>query len=399
MVVSIEFYKMIGNLIASKREDDYWDFKQEHHANKADLIHDIICLANNRSGKDGYIIFGVSDEPKGEVCGVEQDENRRTQQQIIDLLQSQKLKWAYGVYPSVELQTIHLREHEVDVLIVKSTLDVPYYLTADYSYTLDGKKPRVVRANYIYTRVCDTNTPIDKSAAPHQVEMLWRRRFGLDLLPLEQAKRKLMHRKEWESYEDDDTGDEIYYNRFSPEYTVRIRSIERPEYPPFYSYVQYNESTGFYMLYVMYHSTVLAKMEMVALDSGRYATPSPDISFVHSRKDPTTPIYEYRYFLRNSIEYCVQQFLYDEDDSEEVYAKRRFDDVVLYFEDEQQEEYFRLDLESHPEAVMSYLEKENEPQIHTGNNRLNKNYADRVKMSRALKAIQKDWEDYLNRAY
>lgn len=113
MVVSIEFYKMIGNLIASKREDDYWDFKQEHHANKADLIHDIICLANNRSGKDGYIIFGVSDEPKGEVCGVEQDENRRTQQQIIDLLQSQKLKWAYGVYPSVELQTIHLREHEV----------------------------------------------------------------------------------------------------------------------------------------------------------------------------------------------------------------------------------------------------------------------------------------------
>ena len=199
MVVSIEFYKMIGNLIASKREDDYWDFKQEHHANKADLIHDIICLANNRSGKDGYIIFGVLDEPKGEVCGVEQDENRRTQQQIIDLLQSQKLKWAYGVYPSVELQTIHLREHEVDVLIVKSTLDVPYYLTADYSYTLDGKKPRVVRANYIYTRVCDTNTPIDKSAAPHQVEMLWRRRFGLDLLPLEQAKRKLMHRKEWEA--------------------------------------------------------------------------------------------------------------------------------------------------------------------------------------------------------
>lgn len=223
--------------------------------------------------------------------------------------------------------------------------------------------------------------------------MLWRRRFGLDLLPLEQAKRKLMHRKEWESYEDEDTGDEIYYNRFSPEYTVRIRSIERPEYPPFYSYVQYNESTGFYMLYVMYHSTVLAKMEMVALDSGRYATPSPDISFVHSRQDPTTPMYEYRYFLRNSIEYCVQQFLYDTDDSEEICAKRRFDEVVLYFENRKEEEYFRMDLEYQPEVLKPYLEKEDEPYVHTGNDKLNKNYADRVKISRALKALQKDWRN------
>ena len=35
-------------------------------------------MANNRVGKDGYIIFGVADEPKGEIRGVEQDENRRT---------------------------------------------------------------------------------------------------------------------------------------------------------------------------------------------------------------------------------------------------------------------------------------------------------------------------------
>lgn len=391
MIVSSEFYKMIKGLIASKREDDYWDFKQEHHANKTDLIHDIICLANNRSCKDAYIIFGVLDEPKGDICGIEQDENRRTQQQIIDLLQSPKLKWAYGVYPSVELRTLHLGEREIDVLIIKSTLDVPYYLTDDYSYTLEGGKSRVIRANHIYTRVCDTNTPIDKSAAPHQVEALWRRRFGMDLLPLEQAKRKLMQRKEWESYEDDNTGEEVYYNKFSPEYTVRIRIIDRPEYPPFYSYVQYNESTGFYMLYVMYHSTVLAKMEMVALDSGRYATPSPDISFIHSEKDPTIPVYEYRYFLRNSIEYCVQQFLYDPDNSENVYAKRRFDEVVLYFEDERAEECFRIDLEYHPEVINPYLEKEANPRIYTGNNALNKNYTDKVKIAKALKTLQKEW--------
>lgn len=185
----MRFYQMIDDLIASRRESDYWDFKQQYHSSRADFIHDIICMANNRVGKDGYIIFGVTDEPKGEICGVEHDENRRTQQQVIDLLQSPK--WAFGIYPSIELRTLGFESHEVDVLIVKNTLDVPYYLTEDYSHAPEKGKPRVVRANHIYTRVCDTNTPINKSAAPHQTEALWRRRFGLDLLPLEQAKRKL----------------------------------------------------------------------------------------------------------------------------------------------------------------------------------------------------------------
>lgn len=391
MIISSEFYKIIGDLIESKHEGDYWDFKQVYHSNKVDLIHDILCMANNRSDKDGYIIWGISDENKGEVCGIEQDENRRTQQQIIDLLQSQKLKWAFGVYPSIELRTLYFINHEVDVLIIKSTSDVPYYLTEDYSYTLEKGKPRIIRANHIYTRVCDTNTPIDKSATPHQVEMLWRRRFGLDLSPLNQVKGKLMRRRDWMSYEDDDTGDEVYYNKFSPEYTVKIRVMERPEYPPFYSYAQYNESTGFYMLYVMYHSTVLAKMEMVALDSGRYATPSPDISFIHSRQDPTTVQYQYRFFVRNSIEYCVQQFLYNSDNSEEVYAKQRFDDVVLYFDNAQQEEQFRIELEYHPEILTPYIKKEEKPEVYSGNKELNKEYANRIKISKALKAFQKDW--------
>lgn len=391
MTITDKIYEIISDIIASKREGEYWDFKQVYHSNKADLIHDILCMANNRSGKDGYIIWGISDEPKGEVCGIERDGNRRNQQQIIDLLQSQKLKWAFGVYPSVELCTLYFGNHEVDVLIVKSTSDVPYYLTEDYSYTLEKEKPRVIRAYHIYTRVCDTNTPIDKSATPYQVEMLWRRRFGLDLPPLNQVQRKLLRRGDWESYEDDDTGDEVYYNKFSPEYTVRIRETERPEYPPFYSYAQYNESTGFYKAYVMYHSTILAKMEMVALDSGRYATPSPDISFIHSREDPTIAKYQYRYFLRNSIEYYVQQFLYDADNSEEVYAKQRFDNIVLYFDNEQQEEQFRIEIESRPEVLTLYIKKEEEPEVHSGNKELNQEYANRIKVSKALKAIQKDW--------
>lgn len=42
----------IENMIATKREDDYWDFKQKHHASKVNLVHDIICMANNRVNRD-----------------------------------------------------------------------------------------------------------------------------------------------------------------------------------------------------------------------------------------------------------------------------------------------------------------------------------------------------------
>ena len=208
---------------------------------------------------------------------------------------------------------------------------------------------------------------------------------------MNQVQRKLLRRGDWESYEDDDTGDEVYYNRFSPEYTIRIREMESPKYPPFYSYAQYNESTGFYMVYVMYHSTVLAKMEMVALDSGRYATPVPDISFIHSKENPTIAKYQYRYFLRNSIEYYVQQFLYNADNSEEVYAKQRFDNVVLYFDNEQQEEQFRIEIEYNPEVLTLYIKKEEDPEVHSGNKELNQEYANRIKISKALKAFQNDW--------
>ena len=70
----------IKNLIASNREGDYWDFKQKHHTNNSDLLHDIICMANNRADRDGYIIFGVTDDDF-KIVGVNGDENRRNHQQ------------------------------------------------------------------------------------------------------------------------------------------------------------------------------------------------------------------------------------------------------------------------------------------------------------------------------
>ena len=71
-------------LLETKREDDWWDFKQEHHDDKAKLVHDIICMANNRPRKDSYIIIGIEDNTF-KILGVEEDAHRRNQQVIKDI--------------------------------------------------------------------------------------------------------------------------------------------------------------------------------------------------------------------------------------------------------------------------------------------------------------------------
>ncbi|NQX62198.1 ATP-binding protein [Paenibacillus qinlingensis] len=114
----------------SRQEDSFWDFKQKFHSNSAALLHDIICMANNLVDRDAYIIFGVADKTF-EVVGVENDENRRNQQHMIDLLKHKK--FVSGIRPRVEVKTLILSKHEVDVLIIKNSIDTPHFLIEDFS--------------------------------------------------------------------------------------------------------------------------------------------------------------------------------------------------------------------------------------------------------------------------
>lgn len=95
----------ILQLIESQTEGDYWDFKEYHHDNKANLLHDIICMANNRADRDAYIIFGVRDSDYS-VVGVENDPRRRNQQQMIDQLKDKK--FAGGIRPTIYLKTLKI---------------------------------------------------------------------------------------------------------------------------------------------------------------------------------------------------------------------------------------------------------------------------------------------------
>ncbi|WP_442598208.1 AlbA family DNA-binding domain-containing protein [Neobacillus sp. D3-1R] len=319
----------IESIISSKREGEYWDFKEKYHSNKADLLHDIICMANNRADRDGYIIFGVNDNY--EIKGIENDENRKNQQNIIDFLKGKK--FSGGIRPTVELVTISIEEKQVDILIIKNSTDTPYFIIEDYN---DHK--RRVRANYIYTRIGDTNTDIDKSADINHIEYLWRKRFLLNRPPLEQIKQKLRYISEW-------TGEETnYYNIFNPEFTVEIEYDDEIGHPEFYSYLMTNQSTSYGTVEIKYFGTKLYSRQIVVLDGGRYITVVPKSGFIGNRNYNEETCY-YKFYVKDNLDYILHKFL-QSDDHEAIWARNRLYSGIIIYNNELEREMFEEYLEN-----------------------------------------------------
>lgn len=214
----------IIELIEQKVEGSYWDFKQEWHSNNADLLHDIICMANSPANRDCYIIIGVMDK-NCDICGVS-PEKRKNQQNVINLLR-QKPKWAGGYIPEVYVKTVVISEKEIDVIVIKQSDDTPFYLLEDYK----GQGDPLFKGA-IYTRKGDTNTAKTGTADVYDTELLWKRRFGLLYNPSQRAKHYLKDIENWEMIDGD--ADKFGVNRFffyyrpDPDYTVQL-TYEEPE--------------------------------------------------------------------------------------------------------------------------------------------------------------------------
>lgn len=331
------------DLISSKREGEYWDFKEQYHNNKADLLHDIICMANNRADQDAYIIFGVSDDYQ--LKGVHTDENRKTQQQIIDFLKSKT--FSGHIRPTVELHTLQFGKIYIDVLIIKNTDDTPYFITEDYR-----DKERKVRANYIYTRVGDTNTDINKSADINHIEYLWKKRFKINRSPLEQIKYKLQFIDEWK--ERDNEG--IYYHEFNPEFTLKLVDYEDKYRKAFYSYTMTDDTTAFGSLKVRYFETTLFSHEFVVLDGGRYITTVPEWGFIKYGKYNENTI-SYKYYIIGSLNYLLHKLLTGNRD-EALIARRSLYDVTVIFMSESEKDLFESYVRHRINEFKEYLEDE-----------------------------------------
>lgn len=206
--------RTVKDLIARNCEGVHWDFKRNHHANKGDLIHDVLCLANAGHAGPRFLIFGV-DNADFSLNDIRANGGRRTQAQIADLFRGNAKKFFQSRFPTFYLREIEIEGRAIDVLVIEDEPKKPYFLV---------DKIEKVRAHHMYTRVCDTNTPVDESAQPHEIERMWRERFGLDTPALERAKRCLWEPDAWTLREEH--GFVCCHHDVFPEFTLRAASAE-----------------------------------------------------------------------------------------------------------------------------------------------------------------------------
>lgn len=260
----------IFELINTQREGEYWDFKEKHHDNKANLLHDILCLANSLAKRDKFLIYGVSDPSDGcELKGVT-EENRRSQTDLIDFLRSKD--FAGGMRPEVELRSFTVDDNDIDVIRIFDHREKPYYITSDYR-----DKSRLVKANHIYSRTLDTNTPINENSDLNRIERMWRERFGLDLQPAQRMIELIKKPHQW----DKDVGNRAYaYHKHHPEYQVKFG--ETSEFKDVYSYFYINEQSFIGTASFRYLSTELFTLPYVYCDEMRIEFACPRNGHVFS---------------------------------------------------------------------------------------------------------------------
>ena len=288
----------ITTLIASKQEGGYWDFKSEWYSSdskgKQDMLHDIICMANNIVGKDGYIIIGVDESQDFAVTGIGKDKNRRTTQNIVDFLRDKKFAGSFR--PMVSVSVLDYYGINFDVITVHSDNNTPYYLSESF---------QGIFANNVYARIQDTNTPVNRSADIHDIEKLWRKRFGLDKTALERLSIVLSDYQNWEY-----KSDRPHYHKLFPEFHIEYPELEIYEdgtsEPNEISHAResgfYINSRAFWYKYrIYYHSTFLHDSIYHTFDETRIKLSNYDYAVFYNGEWRGRK-FSYNYFEKESIE-------------------------------------------------------------------------------------------------
>lgn len=347
------FENEIFELIKLKQEGEYWDFKREWYDGgdkKQDLLHDIICMANNLANRDAYIIIGVDDT--NDYLPFEYDVKKRmTTQNLVDFLRDKHFAGDYR--PVVTVSHVDKEKYSVDVIIIHNSLNTPFYLTQNFNK---------IRPYNIYTRVQDTNIPKDKSADISQVEKLWKKRFGLLSTPLERVCMYLSSPEDWNYCTDTDSRQ---YYKFAPEYTIELESDK--DETNGYEYYMLNQTDitpHWSIIRIRYHQTIIEEQLGLLLDGGRYVTPKPQWDNF-SLDGSTSNTVSYYYFIEGSLIYVINLFYYKlrEENHETAISRKLLFERVLLFNCEQEREDFIRYAQGHWEDRNKYLERIEEPII------------------------------------
>lgn len=340
----------ILNLISLKQEGEYWDFKREWYGEKkSDLLHDIICMANNLADRDAYIIIGVDEENDFKPYSYDKKDRRNTQQ-LVDFLRDKK--FAGDCRPVVTVKNLQIYEYDLDVIIIHNSSNTPFYL----SVKSDGVFP-----NNIYIRTQDSNTPIDKSADISNVEKLWKKRFGIDKTALERAKLFLNHASDWAECEYDES--KMYYS-FAPEFTIEyLRPEDDLRTGREYYFMNQTDNTPRWIdIYLRYHQTVIYEVTGLLLDGGRLTCPAPDRNGFSLKPYHSWDV-SYAYMEKDSLKYSIHMFYYDEENGEHRISRNALLARMLLFENAEEHQNFLEYAKGKWKYRDEYLKQIREPYI------------------------------------
>lgn len=359
MLTNNQLDEIVRELFYLGVEGEYWDFKEkpyffegqsdkDKNKKKGDLLHDIICMANNLSNRDAYIIMGIQDKPV-KITGVKQFSNKWTQENYQDFLQN--LTWAGDMIPTVEFRTI--KNGDLDVLIIKKSNRVPFYIT---------KKCNKVRENQIYVRKGSKNTAIDSQAEIGDIEKLFEFRFGLTPYPKERVINYISDHDYWIEMKEDYETRSWYYEKF-PEYTMEL--VDDPQNDelkaPVYTLIHPNARTTWQILRLKYHQTILLEFSSHYIDEYRGMSVQPKYNFLKlfDRMDDMKFPSMYYYYLSDSVEINLMYLLKDllQQDGE---AWRRHLSLIPVFYDDVERNVIEEYIEENKSDIIEKIKKESE---------------------------------------
>lgn len=255
-----ELVELVQNFRSLGREGGYWDFKKEWHKNKAELLLDIICMANNMEDRDAYIILGIHDQTM-EVVGVDRDPNRRTLNSLSQFVAGKN----FAVYtPEVDMQTIELENCKVDIIIIRNGNHTPYYLETDFS-----DEGVVVHHGKVYVRLNDRKAGKDRVAPYSCIEHLWKKRFGINLSVMERLSLLLNETDKWIH----DWGNKKYaYHIDYPEFRMQYEDEMCVGWCPAAAFYAH-PGMHFSRLDILYHNTIIYETELWVFDEYRLYLP------------------------------------------------------------------------------------------------------------------------------
>ena len=359
MLTNQEIEDIVREFFYQGTEGEYWDFKEkpyfyegqskeEKNKKKNDLLHDIICMANNLSNRDAYIIMGIQDKPI-KITGVKQFSNKWTQEKYQDFLQN--LTWAGDMIPTVEFRTIN--DGDLDVLIIKKSNKIPFYITKKYSK---------VRENQIYVRKGSKNTAIDNQAEIGDIEKLFEFRFGLTPFPKERVINYITDHDHWTEMKGNYETRSWYYEKF-PEYTMEL--VDDPQNDelraPVYALIHPNVRTTWEILRIKYHQTILLEFTSHYIDEYRGFSVQPKYNFLKMSNgfENIKLNSTYYYYLHDSIEiklmYLLKELLEQDGD-----AWRRHLSLIPIFYSDDERKAIEVYIEENKANIIMKIEKESE---------------------------------------